>query len=170
MQRLTLEEIRERLDYNPETGDFIWKDHKKVRQPVGSIAGWHNDFGYRVITVGGRNYGAHRLAWLFTHGEWPAEQIDHINRVRNDNRIANLRQADAFLNQQNTKLRKDNTSGYRGVCWHRTYRAWESKIMFNKKLYRLGLFQSAEEAYAAYVEAAKKLHIYSPLSDSRKGE
>jgi len=72
--------LKELLNYNPETGDFAWVKSKK---PAGGIS----SYGYRRIIIDGKEHKAHRLAWLYTHGVFPEDQIDHINGVRHDNRI-----------------------------------------------------------------------------------
>jgi hypothetical protein len=84
--------VHELLSYEPRFGYFFWKINRGSSK-AGDVAGSVCPDGYRLIKVDGKSYKAHRLAWLMTHGEWPAEQIDHINGVRTDNRIVNLREA-----------------------------------------------------------------------------
>jgi hypothetical protein len=100
---LTAERLRELLDYDPETGRFIWrKDHPTAKHiKAGSVAGTKNGRGYWVIGVAGAKYVAHRLAWLYVTGEWPAHLVDHENGDRLDNRFANLREATDSQNNFN---------------------------------------------------------------------
>lgn len=151
----TLARLQQLLHYYPSTGRFVWKADRSHKQGHrGKTAGTLNDYGYVRIRVENRNYLAHRLAWLFTHGDWPPYMIDHKNRNRADNRIKNLRCVNHGQNIANGNFRKDNSSGYRGVyCVGRKFKA---AIGVDNKFIPLGLFETAEEASAAYVAAAKK--------------
>jgi hypothetical protein len=159
---LTFERLRELLNYDPATGEFTWKVAigKKVR--AGNVAGNINHKGYRIIVIEGRPHRAHRLAWLWMNGVWPKKNVDHINRVRDDNRITNLREATDSENQHNRLKQRDNTSGHKGVSWHARDKRWLARIGVSGKVVRLGRFQSVEEAAAAYVNAAIRLHPYGP--------
>jgi hypothetical protein len=152
---MTSERLRELLHYDPATGVFtrLVKTNRNVR--VGDVAGWVNRRGYRYISVDGRLYFAHRLAWLYVTGEWPADQIDHINGIPGDNRWANLRLATGSQNQANARKRADNTSGYKGICWHGPKRKWQARIWVNSRNKSLGYFDSPADAHAAYVVAAQ---------------
>ncbi len=101
-QELTAEYLRSILHYDQETGIFTWKVRTARRVKAGDVAGCSDGDGYRLIKVQSRLYKAHRLAWLYIHGSWPKDQIDHINRIRTDNRIANLREVSNKQNLQNT--------------------------------------------------------------------
>jgi len=141
-----------RLEYRPETGVFVWRDG----QAAGCIAGTL-DSGYLKIRYLGRQYRAHRLAWLFTYGEWPRGDIDHINGVRSDNRIANLRVVSKSENMENIRVTTTrNRSGFLGV--YRKGGRFRADITVKKKTVHLGYFVTAEEAHAAYVEAKRRLH------------
>ena len=142
------------LDYDPETGVFRWK---QTRGPArkGDIAGSKNVYGYIDLTR--RKWLAHRLAWLYMYGECPPEQIDHINGVRDDNRIANLRLATNAQNSRN-RLRRKSKSGIKGVSWIPKCRKWKAGICFNGRPIHIGHFATAEEAEQAYRDAAYKLH------------
>lgn len=111
--------------------------------------------GYLTITIDKRAYLAHRLAWLYMTGEWPSDYIDHIDGVPAHNAWDNLREATQTQQNANTRLRKNNTSGYRGVKWHKGCQKWNANIQVNGKSRYLGLFDSKEDAYAAYAVAAK---------------
>jgi HNH endonuclease len=144
--------LQERLSYNPETGSFTWKSHRKSTQ-IGKTAGAVARNGYRRIKLGQRDRLAHRLAWLYVYGVMPAGDIDHINRNRADNRIENLRLANRSQNGANARLWKSNTSGLRGV--RRFHKKWRATIGYGGQLYHLGTFATAEEASNAYRVAAR---------------
>ena len=117
--------IRDTLDYNPETGVLSWKERKdrKVNwnhRWTGKTAGHvHEVTGHIIIQIKGRSaYGAHRLAWVHYYGEWPKDQIDHIDGNRQNNRISNLRCATNSENNRNRGPQSNNLSGYKGVSWH----------------------------------------------------
>lgn len=158
-KNLSLDRVREALNYNPETGVFTWRIRvgKKVR--VGSVAGSKTSKGGYVLINLDRNVAlAHRLVWFYVYGEWPSEQVDHINGDRADNRLSNLRLANQSQNSCNCRLRKTNTSGYRGVSWSKEKRKWVSRIVKDHKQHVLGYFKSKDEAYYAYLQAADRLH------------
>jgi hypothetical protein len=158
---LTAQALRTILRYDPETGHFFWSNPPNRTNPrlVGRIAGWKYSGDYWHIRVQGRLYRAHRLAWLYVHGEWPKYQIDHINGIRTDNRIANLRDVSHQANCENKRSpRSDNKSGYLGVSWSAHGHSWKASIGFSGKVKNLGYFATAEAAHAAYVEAKRRLH------------
>lgn len=116
---LTHSDLVRLLDYNPETGLFTWKA-KRCGTKHGSVAGSIDpSHGYRRIKIDGHLYLAHRLAWFYVCGEWPAHEIDHIDRARANNRIANLRPATRSENQCNKPRYSNNRTGAKGVHWHR---------------------------------------------------
>lgn len=147
---LTQERLRELVVYQPQTGHFFWLCRRGGLAQDGAPAGWKNSNGYTRITVSGKSYYAHRLAWLYMTGEWPAEEVDHINGDRRDNRFANLRATTVSLNRANTKRRSDNTSGYKGVCWDRNRKRWLVRAAGK----HVGYFDTPEAGHAAYVTAA----------------
>lgn len=157
MSEFTAEEFRALLSYDPITGIFRWQACAMKRMPVGAIAGKTAHNGYRTIKIRGRTYASHRLAWLFVHNRWPSI-VDHIDGVRTNNAIANLRIATPSQNGANTRLSVRNTSGYRGVGYNkkRANKRWSATIMVNRTLHRLGHFDTAEEAHAVYCAAAVK--------------
>ena len=118
---LTAEELRELLRYDPNTGIFRWKvKQRRVSYGVGDVAGsLDSSSGYHRIRIDGRDYRASRLAWLYVYGRWPTDEIDHKNTIRDDDRLANLREATRGQNNYNTKRFSTNTSGLKGVCWRR---------------------------------------------------
>jgi hypothetical protein len=156
---LTAGRLRELLDYDPGTGVFRWRANRgRVR--AGGVAGSLSVSGYLKARVDGRSHWAHRLAWLYVHGEWPRGGIDHINGDRSDNRIGNLRDVPQRINAQNRRTaRRDNTSsGLLGVDWHAHRQRWRARIRLRGGRLDLGHFDTPEAAHAAYVEAKRRLH------------
>jgi hypothetical protein len=148
---LTSERLRELLDYDPTTGTFVWKVGRRGHA-AGRVAGRiiaRN--GYHEIKIDQQYYRGHRLAWLYVYGEWP-QGLDHVNRVRTDNRIDNLRLATQSQNNANRAMPRHNTSGYKGVSYKA--RKWEASIAVRGRTIYLGRFGSALEASAVYQEAA----------------
>ena len=154
---LTAEYLRSVLAYSPETGIFTWKVSQARRIRVGDVAGSPNGRGYLAVKVRGQIYKAHRLAWLYGLGEWPKLDIDHINRNRSDNRIANLREVTHKQNLQNAGKYSHNTSGHTGVYWLKQSSKWRAHIKHNYKYIHLGCFTTIEDAIAAR-KAAEKLY------------
>jgi hypothetical protein len=150
------EEIRDLLEYNPETGALTWK--KWGRKANGGVAGVLNEKGYRRIEFKGIKYRAHRIAWFLYYGEEPQNEIDHINGCKSDNRICNLRLADQFQNAWNKKISKLNKSGIKGVHFHGRHKKWVARIEANKKAYHLGYFDDLNKAAIAIIETRKQLH------------
>src|SRR5687768_11990186 len=124
----TRERVLEVLDYNPATGDLQWGRCRPPRHRRGDPAGRRDRYGYLNVSIDGRAYKAHRVVWLLEHGTWPAEQLDHINGQRSDNRIANLREAGYQENGQNRALQRNSTSGYPGVSWCPERGRWRAQI------------------------------------------
>lgn len=161
---LTAERVRELFLYDPETGVFTRRVGRRAGTKAGDIAGGIKPNGYRVIWIGA-NYMAHRLAWLYVHGTWPEGQIDHINRVRDDNRIANLRSVACAENIQNRDRQGNNVSGFKGVFRAKGNRRWTAQITANGVQMHLGTYETAEAAHAAYCAAAARLHTHNPAAN-----
>ena len=155
------EEIN-RLSYDPDTGVFIWVNPASHRAAKDTEAGWINDSGYRLISLNKIKYRAHWLAWYITYGYWPKNQLDHINGIRDDNRIANLREATDAQNRQNMAKRTDNKSGFVGVYYAKWANAWRAEIRANGVKHKLGYFKTPEIAYKAYLKAKEQLHTFNP--------
>jgi len=115
------------------------------------------------MRISGRMYRAHRLAWLYVHGKWPENEIDHINGVRSDNRISNLRDATTAENRQNHAIRRDNTSTVPGVDWHKSVQKWRVRIRVPGKRITVGFFKNLEDAAAARARAKAELHAFQPF-------
>lgn len=175
-QDLTLERLKEVLRYEPETGKLCWLQTTRWTR-AGEEAGSIRTIGYRAIMIDGVSHYAHRLAWLYVHGEWPKRHIDHLNGNRADNRIANLRDVSPSENYHNTtKLGPNNTTGYRGVA--RYADKYVSQIMIEGKLTAISMRDNPQDAHADYV--AKHIEIFGapptnestivyPKSRKRKG-
>jgi hypothetical protein len=129
------------------------------RAMPGMPSGSPNGDGYLCVKVNNVRYRVHRIVWLMTYGAWPAGQIDHVNGVRDDNRVENLRDVTVTANQQNQHKRSDNTSGVTGVVFDRGY--WIAKIRANGKRIHLGRFKKKEDAAAAR-KAAELLYGFHP--------
>jgi hypothetical protein len=160
---LTAEYLRERLEYDPETGVFTWKWHPDMpyawnRRWATKIAGSPDAQKYTVIRINNQLYKAHRLAWLYVHSEWPAQDIDHIDHITNNNRLANLRLASKSQNMWNSRPHRNAAHKLKGVMQHSQTGRFYSQIARHRKTYHLGCFDTPEEAHAAYVKAAQQLH------------
>ena len=153
---VTQESLRNLLEYSSITGRFTWKVKASTRETIGSNAGSDRN-GYRRIVINKSCYMAHRLAWLYVHGEWPNGEIDHVNRIRNDNRIDNLRIATRSQNQSNIGVLSNNKCGFRGVSWHKASKAWRATIRLDDKEEHLGIFPAPELAAIARNARAKEL-------------
>jgi hypothetical protein len=154
---LTAKRCREVFYYDGDRGVLILRICTSRRTPAGTLIGSDNGKGYLVANVDKVSYRVHRLVWLWVHGKWPDGEIDHINGVRHDNRIENLRVVDRSMNNQNLKRaqRNNRSSGLLGAYRHG--RKWQAQIMIDKTPRCLGTFDTPDEAHAAYL-AAKRLH------------
>ncbi len=151
---LTQERVRELLDYR-EDGELIRKVRTTNKVKVGDVTGSLNN-GYKLTVVDGKRYRNHRLIWLWHHGYFPEHQIDHINRIRSDNRIENLREVSQVCNSRNCRLSKNNKSGVIGVCWLEKNNKWKAQIKVPDKQISLGLYDTLLEAAKARWEAEVK--------------
>ncbi len=164
---LTAQRLRELLNYDPDTGVFTRRLKNANCVKVGDVAGGLDGRGYCRFRIDGKKHRAHRLAWLYMHGDWPLGEIDHINGLPADNRISNLRDVSHAENVQNVhKPNKDNEScEFRGVHWHRRDLKWTAQIRANGKIKWLGAFPTKEAAAEAYKQA-KRVHHVSAAVDS----
>ena len=179
MTDLTTKIVKELLDYNPKTGEFRWKFRDRKWFEDVSDRGWNSwngknagntagyldkSNGYRGITIFDKPYQAHRLAWLYVYGEWPNE-IDHINHIRDDNRLENLRDVTRSQNGMNSSIETGRTSQYKGVHWAKKANKWKAQIGINGKQKYLGYFTIEIEAARAYDRAAlEHFGIYAKLN------
>lgn len=148
--RPTPEMLRAEFDYNPNTGELRRKDGRNAARPMSK--------GYLNVYFGGKTYKAHIIAWAIHSGSYPKSLLDHINGNKSDNRIANLREADAFQNTRNAKRRSDNTSGIKGVYFHTQSQKWTAQIRVGSGIITLGRFSDIGEAAKVRKEAAEKYH------------
>ena len=172
----TAEELNNLLRYEPKTGKLFWRKRDASMFTDGQQTASHNcnawngkcagkeafisidGKGYRAGKIHDRQYRAHRIIWAMRTGAWPRDQIDHVNRDRTDNRITNLREASISQNAHNAGLRRDNSSGFKGVSRHSASSKWRAEIRINNKRRSLGYYDTPEAAHAAYCEASRKLH------------
>lgn len=159
---LTQSDVKALLDYDPETGVFVWRErgpkswhiNRWNSRYAGTVAGKRSSSGHTLITISKRSYCAHRLAWVWVHGDWPPHQVDHINGKRDDNRLANLRLATHKQNLRNQTTRRSSQSGFKGVTFHKGAGRWMARITVDGKMRYLGLFETAADAATAYRQAA----------------
>lgn len=155
---LSVDRVRALLRYNPFTGIFYWRVSRGTKM-AGSVAGKLHSSGYWIISVDGKEYRAHRLAWFCTYGEWPAGILDHVNTVKHDNRLfENLRPADQTTNQYNRPAQTNNTSGFKGVSKFAGKNLWRAEININGQKKYLGSRSSPEAAAKLYRAAAANGH------------
>ena len=163
--RISADEVRALLHYDPVTGIFRWKVRETVKRNwntryAGKVAGAHRNGKSRhiQIVIHKRIYLAHRLAWLYVTGEWPTSQIDHKDTNQSNNKWLNLRKASQPQNMMNRGKNKNNKSGFKGVYKETHTGLWVARITANRHIYILGRYSSPEMAHAAYRAAATRLH------------
>lgn len=164
MEALTAQYLRSVLDYDPKTGLFFWRlrDGQKrwnarfAGQPAGSIT----EAGYVKIRLGKERPGqyAHRLAWLYVHGVWPPEEVDHRDRDRSNNRIDNLRLAGRSENMRNAAAARRSATRTRGIWFDKKHGKWEACIYVNRARVWWGWFNTADEAATARLCELDKHH------------
>jgi len=148
--------LKEILSYDVTSGLFFWLKNMTSLVRAGDLAGHSPEDGYITIMIKKKPYKAHRLAWLYVYGEWPNGEIDHINHVRNDNRLDNLRGVSSLANSRNVSKFKNNTSGLCGVSWSKCSSKWHPQIMVEGKRIHLGFFLCFFEAACARKSAENK--------------
>ena len=151
--------LKEHFEYVPETGKLLWKKVNSNAVKVGQEAG-HLSQGYIRTYVKGKQVMVHKIIWALTYNEWPDGDIDHINMNRADNRLSNLRKVTRSENFYNRTKYKNNTTGYKGVTAHTVKNGTKfvARIRYDNKQKYIGIYNSPEEAKAAYDEAAKLYH------------
>ena len=164
---LTQARLKEVVHYDPDIGVFTWLTRVVREEWNRTDRSWNGRYagkragslsvhlGYRILGIDDHAQYEHRLAWLYMTGEWPAEYIDHINLIKSDNRWGNLRAASRSQNKANVPLGLKNTSGYKGVCYSPRHEKWKAQIQVDRRNRHLGLFNTPEDAHAAYCFAAK---------------
>jgi hypothetical protein len=157
MKSIDRQEIKKVYEY--KDGNLVYRIRTSNRINVGDVAGSINKYiGYVEMYFNKNKVKAHRLIWIYHNGDIPDKLvIDHINGIRHDNRIENLRLATTTQNSYNRSKSIKSTSGYKGVYWNIKAEKWESKIQIDGILKHLGLFITKELAYEAYCKAAKQV-------------
>lgn len=153
---MSVGDIRDLIDYNPETGVLTAKVNFSGRQ-AGSVIGSQTWQGYYAFSLFGKKCFAHRLAWLLHYGEWPSQPIDHINGIKTDNSIKNLRLCSLSQNQFNKPTQKNNTTGVKGVYWNKRDKRYVASVQFNGKKYSAGHHKDIESAKEAVMKLREKL-------------
>lgn len=172
MAELTFAEISKLLKYEPETGKLFWlprtaamfKDSAFRAGIPARVKAWNDRLagkeafsklnnGYLQSSILGKRYLAHRVVWLMHYGVWPTGHIDHINGVRDENLITNLREASSEENARNHRPHKSNTSGVMGVVWHKRDKRWQASITISGKTVHLGQFVEKADAIFARKQA-----------------
>ena len=161
---LTPSDLSKMIDYNPETGELIWKPRSPEEFREGNTgrdavcAAWNSNYsgklalnstksnGYRHGSINGKYFMAHRVAWAIYHGVWPSGQIDHINGIKSDNRLTNLRDVSASQNMRNVSYKPRSKSGVYGARFHKATGRWQAAFRVDGKVYSFGYHDTAEEA------------------------
>ena len=155
---LTQEELKQKLSYDPHTGDFVWIVRTRGKGGMiedGTKAGFIND-GYVLIGIGRKKFFAQRLAWLYMTGEWPGFVVDHKDRNRANNSFGNLRPATWIENCRNKSLRSDNKTGITGVSFDSARGGWAARIRVGEKYLSLGRHVEKQDAIDARLAAEIK--------------
>lgn len=182
--RPDVEYLNQRLSFDETKGRFWWKYSELMPRPWNRKMAGKEAFttqhskGYLIGGIDNKKYYAHDVAWAMAKGEWYYDDIDHINGIKTDNSISNLRATDRSGNMRNQKLRKDNSSGIVGVVWNKNLNKWSAQIQIKNKNIHLGVYASIDGAAKARKLAEKKyqfserhgtvpevagaLHIYNP--------
>jgi len=148
-----------KVSYDSDTGLFTKTVTNRKRETTIKEAGWKDSRGYRRLKIQGQTVFAHRLAWALVHKRWPDGDIDHINGIKDDNRIENLRDVSKSINLQNRRTTtKDSSSGYLGVSWDKYCGKWKAQISVNGTKKHIGVYATEEEAYDAYLQQKRELH------------
>lgn len=153
---MTQKQLHEMFEY--KDGNLIYKIKPAQCAKIGDVAGSVDKInGYVRTIIKRKKYQAHRLIYIYHNGDIPnGMQIDHINQIKDDNKIENLRLATISQNNSNRPKHKNNTSGFKGVCWNKQHKKWIAHIKYNNKKIHLGCSDTPEGAYELYKQAASK--------------
>jgi hypothetical protein len=153
---ITQQFLNEIFEYRD--GHLFWKVDRRGNKLIGKQASrLKKSNGYYEVTINKKKHYAHRIIFMMFHGYWP-EQIDHIDGNRSNNLFSNLREATNAQNNRNTKLRVNNTTGFKGIYFHKQNKNFVARITVDYKEIHLGCYKTAEEAHEAYKKAASELH------------
>ena len=158
---ITQELLKELLHYDPLSGIFTNKVNRGTRAIKGEQAGHVDTQGYVIINIDYKKYAAHRFAYLYMTGDFPKNDIDHIDHNKSNNKWSNIRSVSIGDNSKNLPKRKDNTSGFTGVSWSKNRNRWRAEITVNKKIVRLGEFFDLSDAINARKQANIKYNFHS---------
>lgn len=159
MKTLTHRRLKELLHYEPLTGEFRWRADRRGGARQGDLAGSVYTDGYRKVRVDIQKYSAHHLAWFYVHEVWPIQCLDHRDGIRDNNQIANLREATHAQNQQNRAAKEGGQLGVRLKKGR-----WEAAISAGGHRHYLGRFDTEEQAGTAYLAAKRELHRFQPTA------
>ena len=154
MSMISQEQLKTLVKYDSNTGIFTWNKSRKGAKS-GDKVGTISANGYCQACLNYKKYYLHRLAWLYEYGEMPISEIDHINRIKTDNRICNLRLATRSENLANTKINSRNISGHKNVSLHKPTGLWRVVINKNTKILVNKYFKTIDKA-VEYAEKARK--------------
>ena len=152
------ETVKKLFHYDAESGMLLWRNGNSRNVKPWQEATSSNGHGYYNVKIDGKSYLVHRLIWLYVHGNFPEQDIDHKNRVRNDNRLCNLRDVSRTDNAQNISLPSHNKSGHIGVSWYAKQNKWTVYVKVNKKNKWLGYYKNLDDAVAARKVGEKKYY------------
>jgi hypothetical protein len=158
---MTLDKLKTILEYDKDTGNFTWKPLKSNGRWANTVAGSVQKDGYIRIHIDEKIYPAHRLAWLYEYGEFPITNIDHIDHVKTNNKISNLRLADYAENQKNRSIDLRNSSGTTGVTFVKRSNKWQAQIGINKTVKYLGSFKNIYDSINARKTAEIELGFHA---------
>jgi len=151
---ITHEQLKQLLSYDIKSGHFIWNCDRGSNKVKGLIADNKSVKGYLTLHINYKQYRSHRVVWFYHYGEWPKGQIDHINGIRDDNRIENLR---VCTNRQNSQNRIRHKSGKLvGVHYHKASKKFKVEVYLNGKKVYLGLYLSEEAGHKVYIQFCKE--------------
>lgn len=155
---LTWDRVLELVNYDAETGALTWRRSKGAAKAGSPVGGRHRVKGYGEACIDGTYVQTHRLIWFIAYGVWPDGEIDHMNGIPDDNRLANLRDVPVATNRQNIRsATKRSAGGLLGA--HKTkYGRWQAAICVNRKQIHLGMFDTPEDAHSAYLAAKREMH------------
>lgn len=166
--KLTIEAVKHALDFDPGVGVFVWKNPQSNAVKAGEPAGVIAANGRRYINIGGEKHMAHRLAWFYIHGEWPAGDVKQPNGNYDDCRETNLVHQSRQQTASNRRVNAASKSGCPGVSWDSKRDRWQAHITQNYKQVSLGNFVDLKDAIAARKEAEQSLVIHVSSDDKEK--